>query len=122
MEIINATDGYKLGHHRMYPEGTEQVYSNWTPRSNKYFPEATACVVNGELKEIFKHPKTDDGTKNSLKGLIAVYEGLDGKYTAIDQVSIEEEKDGYLETVFEDGILKKEYSLEEIRQRIDNGL
>lgn len=45
-----------------------------------------------------------------------------GKYTAIDQVSIEEEKDGYLETVFEDGILKKEYSLEEIRQRIDNGL
>ena len=68
MEIINATDGYKLGHNRMYPEG------------------------------------------------------LDGKYTAIDQVPIEEEKDGYLETVFEDGILKKEYSLEEIRQRIDNGL
>lgn len=28
----------------------------------------------------------------------------------------------YLETVFEDGILKKEYSLEEIRQRIDHGL
>lgn len=26
MEIINATDGYKLGHHRMYPEGTEYVY------------------------------------------------------------------------------------------------
>ena len=84
--------------------------------------KATACVVNGELKEIFKHPKTDDGTKNSLKGLIAVYKGLDGKYTATDQVSIEEEKEGFLETVFEDGILKKEYSLEEIRQRIDHGL
>lgn len=83
---------------------------------------ATACVINGELKEIFKHPKTDDGTKNSLKGLIAVYKGLDGKYTATDQVSIEEEKEGCLETVFEDGILKKEYSLEEIRQRIDHGL
>lgn len=27
-EIINCTDGYKLGHHRMYPEGTEKVYSN----------------------------------------------------------------------------------------------
>lgn len=36
--------------------------------------KATACVINGELKEIFKHPKTDDGTKNSLKGLIAVYQ------------------------------------------------
>ena len=40
MEIINATDGYKLGHHRMYPEGTEQVYSNWTPRSNKILPRS----------------------------------------------------------------------------------
>lgn len=50
MEIINATDGYKLGHHRMYPEGTEQVYSNWTPRSNKYFPEAT----EGSQREISK--------------------------------------------------------------------
>ena len=45
MEIINATDGYKLGHHRMYPEGTQMVYSNWTPRSNRYFPEATEGSV-----------------------------------------------------------------------------
>lgn len=33
MEIINTTDGYKLGHHRMYPEDTQMVYSNWTPRN-----------------------------------------------------------------------------------------
>lgn len=59
---------------------------------------------------------------NSDEELIAVYKCLDGKYTATDQVSIEEEKEGCLETVFEDGILKKEYSLEEIRQRIDHGL
>ena len=45
MEIINATDGYKLGHHRMYPEGTQMVYSNWTPRSCRYFPEATEGSV-----------------------------------------------------------------------------
>lgn len=37
MEIINATDGYKLGHHRMYPEGTEQVYSNWTQEVTNTF-------------------------------------------------------------------------------------
>lgn len=42
MKIIIATDGYKLGHHRMYPEGTQMVYSNWTPRSNRYFPDAGA--------------------------------------------------------------------------------
>lgn len=54
MEIINATDGYKLGHHRMYPEGTEQVYSNWTPRSNKYFPEATEGSVVFGIQYLIK--------------------------------------------------------------------
>lgn len=81
--------------------------------------KATACVVNGELKEIFKHPKTDDGTKNSLKGLITVEQEDSGKYYAIDQVSPKEETYGCLETVFENSILKKEYSLKEIRERID---
>lgn len=44
-ETILLTDGYKLGHHRQYPEGTELVYSNWTPRSNKYFHEAEEGAV-----------------------------------------------------------------------------
>lgn len=45
---INAmlmTDGYKLGHRNMYPAGMNRLYSNFTPRSNKYFPEATDGVV-----------------------------------------------------------------------------
>lgn len=84
--------------------------------------KATACVVNGELKEIFKQPKTDDGTKNSLKGLITVYSDPDKGYIAVDQVSVDEEKLGCLETVFKEGTLKKEYSLKEIRQRINNSL
>ena len=84
--------------------------------------KATACVINGELKEIFKHPKTDDGTKNSLKGLIAVYQDANGIYYAKDQVTPEVENGGCLETVFEDGILKKEYTLKEIRQRVNEGL
>ena len=84
--------------------------------------KATACVINGELKEIFKHPKTDDGTKNSLKGLIAVYQDDNGIYYAKDQVTPEVENGGCLETVFEDGILKKGYTLKEIRQRVNEGL
>lgn len=39
------TDGYKLDHRRQYPKGTEYVYSNWTPRSNEYFPEAKDGAV-----------------------------------------------------------------------------
>lgn len=32
-EAILLTDDYKLDHRRQYPENTEYVYSNWTPRS-----------------------------------------------------------------------------------------
>lgn len=39
------TDGYKLDHRRQYPKGTEYVYSNWTPRSCEYFPEAKEGAV-----------------------------------------------------------------------------
>ena len=42
---ILLTDGYKLDHRRQYPEGTEYVYSNWTPRSCQYFPEANEGAV-----------------------------------------------------------------------------
>lgn len=44
-ETILLTDGYKLDHRRQYPEGTEFVYSNWTPRSCKFFPEAYEGAV-----------------------------------------------------------------------------
>ena len=42
---ILLTDGYKLDHRRQYPKGTEYVYSNWTPRSCQYFPEANEGAV-----------------------------------------------------------------------------
>ena len=64
MEIINATDGYKLGHHRMYPEGTEQVYSNQTPRSNKYFPEATEGSVVFGIQYLIKKYLIDEFNQN----------------------------------------------------------
>lgn len=45
MNAMLLTDGYKLDHRRQYPKGTEYVYSNWTPRSNEYFPQATDGAV-----------------------------------------------------------------------------
>ncbi len=45
MNAMLLTDGYKLDHRRQYPKGTEYVYSNWTPRSNAYFPEAEDGAV-----------------------------------------------------------------------------
>lgn len=39
------TDGYKLGHRLMYPQKMTKLYSNFTPRGNKYLPEATEGAV-----------------------------------------------------------------------------
>ena len=36
LSSLFLTDAYKLSHHQQYPEGTTLVYSNFTPRSNKY--------------------------------------------------------------------------------------
>ena len=83
--------------------------------------KATWCQVNGEEREIFKDPKTDDGTKKSLKGLICV-QGDGDKYVAEDQVSKKQEELGYLQTVFEDGKLVKEWSLKDIRGAVDRSI
>lgn len=81
--------------------------------------KATYVEVNGEGREIFKNPVTDDGTKRSATGLLCV-KMEDGKYVLYDKVSWDEEKTGELKTVFKDGQLMKEWSLKEIRERLMN--
>lgn len=81
--------------------------------------KATWCMVNGEGREIFKQPKTDNGTKNSLKGLISVELLSDGTYKAVDQVTKAQEELGELHTVFENGNLTKDWTLEEIRRNLN---
>lgn len=44
---ITVTDFYKMCHKQLYPEGMTVLYSTWTPRSNKYFPESDLVVWFG---------------------------------------------------------------------------
>ena len=77
------------------------------------------CICE-ELREIFKDPITDDGTKKSKKGLLAVYdEMLDGNLIVKDQRTEDQEDTGMLETVYLNGKLMKTTTLEEIRQRLN---
>lgn len=39
LNSMYLADGYKVGHYNMYKGGLEVVYSNFTPRSNKYAPK-----------------------------------------------------------------------------------
>lgn len=83
--------------------------------------KATYGEVNGEARNIFKDPKTDDGTKKSAKGLMQVT-NVDGTLIMKDQCTWEEEKTGLLQTVFENGKIVNEQSLSEIRSRINKQL
>lgn len=97
------------------------TYQYKTRDSLGFAMKATWCQINGEGKEIFKHPKTDDGTKNSLKGLIKVVESENG-IIACDQVSKDEERGGLLRTVFKNGMLHNQTTLRDIRERLENSL
>lgn len=81
--------------------------------------KATYGEVDGVGRDIFKDPKTDDGTKKSAKGLMQVYrDPSTGKLTLKDQCTWEEEGQGELKTVFKDGKLLVDSTLAEIRERV----
>lgn len=83
--------------------------------------KATAAVVDGEFREIFKDPITDKGMKKSAKGLLRV-DKIDGEFVLKDQCTAEEEAGGELIPVFEDGKLIKDYTLQEVRDNINNNI
>lgn len=76
-------------------------------------------MVNGERQgiEIFKDPKTDDGLKKSAKGLIAVYETEDG-FIMKDQATWDDVKNCAFVQVFRNGQLMKDWTLQEIRDKV----
>lgn len=82
--------------------------------------KATWGQVNGEARELFKDPKTDNGVKKSACGLIRI-EYENGHFVMYDHQTQEQERQGILETVFEDGTLIKFQTLAEIRERLHGG-
>jgi len=83
--------------------------------------KATSVVVNGERREIFKDPITDDGVKKSAKGLIKV-DLVNDEYVLVDQASPEQENEGQLQVIYENGKFVNQVTLQEIRERINKNL
>lgn len=87
MNPLFLTDGYKTGHHQQYPKGTTLVYSNFTPRSNKYAPAGCDEVVSfGQQmvmkqiheafdKDFFSRPKEE--VCGEMKRELSMYLGTD---------------------------------------------
>lgn len=85
--------------------------------------KATYCEIDGEPYQIFKNPK-DGGFKKSQKGCCIVHEDERGKLTYEDGytwIKAKYAKGNMLQTIFRDGELVKEDSLQEIRNRLHGG-
>ena len=79
--------------------------------------KATWGQVQGEGRDIFKDPKTDDGQKRSAAGLLRVEETEDG-FQLFDRQTLDQEKGGAFKTVFENGNLTSETTFDDIRARL----
>lgn len=96
MNPLLLTDGYKTSHNKQYPEGTTLVYSNFTPRSNKYAPKGcNEVVVFGTQmvmmqihetfqKDFFDKPK--DEVCGEMKRELSMYLGIDYDVSHFEQL------------------------------------
>jgi len=96
MNPLFLTDGYKTGHHQQYPKGTTKVYSNFTPRSNKYAPKGCDQVVSfGQQmvmqqiheafqRDFFSQPK--DLVCGQMKEELSMYLGTDYDVTHFEKL------------------------------------
>lgn len=97
------------------------TYQHVTRDTLGFALKATYAIINGEERMLFKDPKTDDGTKRSQRGRVVVFKNPNNdQITYVDGLNKEKEESmsdvNLLETVFENGELKREQSLSEIRQ------
>lgn len=81
--------------------------------------KATYVEINGEGREIFKDPITDDGTKKSATGLLRVTTGENG-YKLVDMQTWAGEQTGELKSIYEDGVFYNQTTLTEIRKKLTN--
>ena len=83
--------------------------------------KATHAIINGKDTPLFKNPKTDNG-KRSQRGAVMVYHE-DGELKYKDGLTMQEfeeqKENSALQTIFKDGKLLYEQSLEDIRYYID---
>lgn len=93
------------------------TYQYATRDSYGFAMKATHAVVNGVGHNLFKDPVTDSGVKKSAKGLLRVEEE-NGMFVLYDEQTEEQEEQGVLVTVFKDGKLTVEQTLDMIRARV----
>ena len=94
-------------------------------KQGKHFTENAGEICCKKSYNIYKNPITDDGTKKSLKGLLAVTtESLEPDsdekiIVCYQECTPEEENQGLLQIIYEDGKFFNQITLTEIREKLN---
>lgn len=83
--------------------------------------KATAGIVKGEVREIFKDPVTDNGLKKSARGFLRVVKHPEAGYGLLDRVE-QSHSGGELTPVYRDGKILSTQTLQEIREHLKSEL
>ncbi len=91
MNSLHLSDGYKVDHRNQYPEGTELVYSNWTPRKSR-IPGIDKVMFFG-LQYFMKKYLQEDFDNNFFKQpkdkVVEKYKRRIGSYLGPDAIKYE---------------------------------
>lgn len=80
--------------------------------------KATWCQVNGEARNLYKDPVTDNGIKKSAKGRLAVLKDGFGELFLVNEANKNEELASELKPIWQNGKFIKELTFREIAERI----
>ncbi|SKT46275.1 nicotinate phosphoribosyltransferase [Mycobacteroides abscessus] len=80
--------------------------------------KATWAEVDGEGVNLLKDPVTDDGTKKSATGRLAVIAGDDGELTLIQNANLFQELNSALQPVWQDGEFLRRQTFADVRKTL----
>lgn len=80
--------------------------------------KCTAAVVDNDQVDVLKDPITDDGTKKSATGRLAVGQMMSGKIYLIEKATPEQEARSLLQPVWENGKFLKFQSFHNVRETL----
>lgn len=80
--------------------------------------KATEATINGESVNLQKNPVTDNGTKKSATGRLAVLSSMSGVLNLIEKASPEQEENSFLKPVWRDGKFLRTQSFNEVRTQL----
>lgn len=121
MHCIEEEDDIKVVAGGMEMTATATILKPFTRDTFSSCIKACYAEIDGKEYPIFKNPK-EGGFKKSQRGLCYVCrDEEDGELAYVDgYVGSDDMEGNLLETVFKDGVLVKEYTLSDIRNRLNN--